>query len=244
MTTVTTPTRSGPRLGVAISAVLLGAGLSGCSVAGTDFQPGAAARVGDQTVTTSDVDELTVSACKAFTDRLTQDNQVVPLSLLRSTIAQNLALVAAARQLGEDNGVEPGVSYQRELDSTRAAVGGLPADQIRAVEVLQTSNALVTDVIGQVGVLTAGGDLTPDSDEAQQAGGEALQTWLGSHEVKLDPKYGIELTGDGIATVDTSISFALSEGAAAGIADEPDPTATMALPATQRCGTYSASGVG
>ena len=32
--------------------------LSGCGVAGTEFNPGVAARVGDETITTDDVDDL------------------------------------------------------------------------------------------------------------------------------------------------------------------------------------------
>ena len=39
--------------------------LAGCGVAGTQFHPGIAAEVGDQTITTRHVDQVTDDYCKA-----------------------------------------------------------------------------------------------------------------------------------------------------------------------------------
>lgn len=245
------PVKPAPRLALraartAVVATLATAVLAGCSVAGTDFQPGVAAKVGDRTVSASEVDDLTVAACSAFATQLADNNEVYPLSFLRQSIAQNLALDSAVRQVGEQYGVQPGTRYERELTTTRTSVGDLPAEQLRAIEVLQTSGALVSDVLGQVGAQVgadqaAAGEAPPDaaSDEALQLGSTALQEWLAGNEVVLDPKYGVALGPQGIESTDTSVSFPVSELAEAAAAEQPDPAATMRLPASQRCGSFS-----
>lgn len=254
MSSVSLPSRRSRRFSSLALGVIVAAVLSGCGVAGTDLRPGAAAVVGDRTVSSSEVDDLTVAACAAFGDQLAQGGTAVPLSYLRSTIVQDLALVEAVRQLGEEHGVAPGESYQRELSSVRGTVGDLPDDQVRAVEILQTSETLVSDVLGQVGAKLAADAATSDgadavsgatpgpaSDEALRIGGTALQKWLKAHDVDIDPTFGIALTAQGVIQADTSVSFAVSDLAVAGTAKEPDSTTTMKLPPSQRCGSASGS---
>ena len=62
-------------------ALLLAGGLSGCGVAGTDFHPGVAAQVGDETITVSEVDSVASNYCSAITSQLQSNNQVAAPAL-------------------------------------------------------------------------------------------------------------------------------------------------------------------
>src|SRR5512132_2619188 len=88
---------------VVVASLLLAGGLSGsltgCGVAGTSFQPGVAARVGNDTITVQEVDSIASSYCSSIEKQLGANNQVVPQRYLRGGIAGQLALVSAARQL-------------------------------------------------------------------------------------------------------------------------------------------------
>ncbi|MCY7396137.1 MAG: hypothetical protein LH468_08320 [Nocardioides sp.] len=236
------------RVSLAACAVVL-ATSSACSVAGTDFQPGVAARVGDQTVTSNEVDRLTVAACGAFGPQLEAQNQVVALRQIKATVVQDLTLESAVRQLGEEYGVEPGETYLSEVSS---AGGGddLSDDEREAVVVVSSTTTLVTDVLGQIGAqLTAGGageDVAgapaAATPEAVQRGGAELTRWLQDNDVEVDPQYGIDISDTGAVEVDTSLAFGVSDVAKAAGAEQPDPATTMALPQTQRCGSYTAGG--
>lgn len=244
-----TPVRSLPaRVSLAACGVVLAAAvLSGCSVAGTDFHPGVAATVGDTVISGNEVDRLTTDACTAFGSQLKQDNQVVPLRYIKSTVAQNLALASAVRQMGREFGVTPSDQYTREVTSTTANAGDLSAGELDAVLLVSSTTSLVSDILGQVGVqlsekapgAEAAAPLSPASDEAVQAGGAELTRWLRENDVTLDPLFGVQLTDTGSVAVDTSLSFPISAAALAAQSAEPDQAATMALPSTQRCGDYS-----
>lgn len=235
------------RVSLAASGAALVAVLSGCSVAGTNFQPGLAATVGDQTVSADEVDRVTTAACGAFGPGLARQNTVVPLRLVKSTVAQDLALASAVRQLGAEYGVQPSPAYQREVAATRATPDLSTAEREAAVVVSSTAT-LVNDILGQIGAQlaakTAAGGAAPSatSKEAIQLGGEQLSRWLKQNEVELDPQYGVRITGAGAQAVDSSLAFGVSDAARAGQSDPADPATTMALPATQRCGAYTAGG--
>lgn len=227
-----------------LSATLLVAGLlGGCSVAGTDFHPGVAATVGEESVSSSEVDRLTVAACDAFGPQLTADNQVLPLRVIKTTVAQNLALSSAVRQLGQDYDVAPGESYETALEAAVPAEADLSEREREAVELVSGTNALVTDVLGQIGAQLGGAGTDAASEEALALGGEELTGWLERNDVELDPQYGVTVTDTGSEATETSLSFPVSEAARAGAAEaEPDPATTMTLPQTQRCGSFSATG--
>lgn len=236
--------------------------LSGCSVAGTSFHPGVAATVGDEKVTSSDVDRLTTGVCEAFESQLEQDNQVVPLRYFKTGILQSLALASAARQLGDDYGVTPSSQYRSQVDAVENDSTGLSSDAREALVVARTSEALVQDVLGQVGAKIAAGTTggtagagtdgaapSAASDQARQVGTDALRTWLQRHEVEVDPQYGIDIgvypASDGttsfVRDTDSAVSFGVSSAAKEGAAQTPDQVETKALPASQRCGRYAGS---
>jgi len=233
---------------VAVAALLTAGVLGGCSVAGTDFNPGTAATVGEETIRSSEVDRLTVAACDAYGPQLAADNQVLPLRLIKTTVAQNLVLGSAVRQLGEEYDVSTGEVYEGGVATALAAYTDLGEGEQEAVELVGATNALVSDVLGQIGAQLAGTDAPTDpadpaAQEAVALGGEELTAWLERNDIELDPQYGISVTDTGSQATDTALSFPVSDAARAGAAEtEPDPATTMALPETQRCGSFSAVG--
>ncbi|WP_341928137.1 hypothetical protein [Nocardioides psychrotolerans] len=222
--------------GASVAALALG--LTGCGVAGTGFRPGVAAEVGDRTVSTDEVDSLVSSYCSAIEDILAQQSQVVPLSVFRSGIAGQLALVSAADQLADDYGVEPADDYQRALADIEKQIGDFSESQQEAVLEVEGAATYVAAVQLSVGeqILRDEGVAEPGPTEAGERGLAAFTTWLDDNDVELNPEYGISVDDASIDTDDQSVSFAVGETALMGLAEEPDPAYAASLPDSQRCG--------
>lgn len=218
--------------------VALSVGLTGCGVAGTSFQPGIAAKVDDQTVATDTVDELTSLYCEAITEQLTQENTIVPLSYFRAGVAGQLTLVEAAKQMADDYGVEATDDYDRNVSDIEAATTALTKDQQAAVIRIESSATYIVAVEIAVGakLLAEEGVAEPGPDQSTQRGVEAFTEWLDTHDITINPEYGITLDGPNIANDDTSLSFAVGDTAKAGLADRPEPAYAGGLPDSQRCG--------
>lgn len=223
---------------VAASALVLVGTLSGCGVAGTGFHPGVAAEVGDDEISVSRVDEVASNYCSAIREQLRGDNQVLPLRYLRGGVAGQLALVAAAEQLAEEYGVEPGVQYDQKVAELKGAVASLPEEQQDAVIAIESSASYISGVEQAVGteVLRKQGTAKPTTAEAGQAGQQALDKWLDEHEVDIDPRFGVELKDGQAVPTDTSLSHAVGGTAKNGDADSPDPEYAGSLPSSHRCG--------
>jgi peptidyl-prolyl cis-trans isomerase SurA len=217
--------------------VLAGA-LSGCGVAGTGFHPGVAAEVGDDQIKVSRVDEIASNYCSAITEQLRGENQVLPLRYLRGGIAGQLALVAAAEQLAEEHGVEPGLQYDQKVAELEAAVAELPEGQQDAVIAIESSASYLSGVQQAVGakLLREQGNAQPTIEESTQAGQQAFNEWLDEQDVSIDPQFGVELQDGQAVATDTSLSHAAGTTARNGNADTPDPAYAGSLPASLRCG--------
>jgi hypothetical protein len=219
---------------VAVSALLM----SGCGVSGTDFNPGVAARVGDETVSTDKVAQLVEGYCSAIEDQLRTNNTIVPQSYLSSVIAGELTMVEAARQLADQYAVEPGKQYDQKVAQLTSAVSSLePAQQAAVIEV-ESAATYVSSVVQAVGTerLVAAGTAKPTPDDATADGQKALAAWLDDHDVSIDPKFGIAIKDGQAVPADTSISYAVGKTAKAGQATTPDPVYSAALPDAHRCG--------
>ena len=135
--------------GACVAALALG--LTGCGVAGTGFRPGIAAEVGDRTVSTDEVDTLVSTYCSAIDDILAEQSQLVPLSVFRSGIAGQLALVSAAEQLADDYGVEPADDYQRAITEIEKQIGDFSESEQEAVVQVESAATYVSAVQLSVG---------------------------------------------------------------------------------------------
>lgn len=225
-----------PLAAAAVLAVSLG--LTGCGVTGTGFQPGVAAEVGERTVTTDRVDELVGSYCSAIEDILTQQSQVVPLSVFRSGIAGQLALVSAAEQMADDYGVQPADDYERAIADIEKQITDFSETEQEAVLEVEGAATYVAAVQLSVGeqLLLDEGVAEPGPTESGERGLAAFTDWLDENGVEINPEYGISVEDASINTADESVSFAVGETAVQGMAEEPDPAYAASLPDSQRCG--------
>ena len=223
---------------LAASALLLAGALSGCGVAGTGLHPGVAAEVGDEQVTVARVDEVTSNYCTAIREQLRGQNQVVPLRFLRSGIAGQLALVAAAEQFADEHGVEPGPEHDQKVAELKRAVEALPEAQQDAVIAIESAGTYLSGVQQAVGeqLLQEQGAANPTAADAGAAGQQAFNDWLDEQDIDFDPQFGVELKDGQTVATDTSLSYAVGDTAKKGSADSPDPAYAGTLPASHRCG--------
>ena len=129
---------------------LLGAAvalLTGCAGA----TPGVAVRVGDESITVNEVDELTANYCKAVEDQLTGEGRVVPLRFFRGGLAGILATRSVSEQLAEEYDVEPGRTYDQQLAELQQSAAALDDDVADAVVVVETQQAYTESIHAAVG---------------------------------------------------------------------------------------------
>lgn len=220
-----------PALAVGLSALIL----SGCAGSAA---PGVAAEVGSETISTKRVDEAASHLCEALTDQFKAAGQVVPMNLIRQRVVQLLALRSQAEQIAAEHGVSPSQTYLGDVSEQTRAAAELP-EEVRAdyVDVL-SAQALVGDILDQVGrqKLAAEGFAEPTVDQISQAGSDIFSVWPDANGIDVDPVYGVELIDGQLLPTDTNLSFAVSDGAKAGLNAEPDADYVNSLPSSQRCG--------
>lgn len=234
------------RVGLAGAAVLVVT--SGCGVAGTDFQPGAAATVGGAELSSDTVDEYVGYFCDALENEAFGDVGPVARSELKQGVAGNLTRRLAAEQLAEQYDVDPGEYYQQVRAEAQQSLGDFPEDATEALVEVQTSDAYLNAVLLAVGeqVLAEQGEQDPGPQAAQERGVAVFTEWLAEQDVEVDPALGVDLAEDGTwARTDTATSVAGSDLAVvvgSGAVDEAgqpieDYAAYVSsLPASQRCG--------
>jgi len=219
-------------------AVLTALTLSGCGEAG----PGVAAKVGDETVTVSDVDRLTDGYCKALEPQITAQGQVVPMRLVRTFVAGSLTLQAAAEQLADANGITQPDGYADQLKQVETQAEGLPAAHRDDFVEVGTARVFVTALERQIGarLLLNEGNPSANDDQKVNRGREELVVWLGDHGVVINPRYGFAIKDGNIVDVANDTSYPLSANAVAAgkfnASTGPDQTYSGSLPASQRCG--------
>jgi hypothetical protein len=225
------------RVRLAAVAAALTVGLTGCGVAGTSFQPGVAADVDGDTVTTDHVDELVADYCDAVREQLRQDGSAVPLGYLRSGVVGQLTLVSAAEQLAEEHGVEPTEEYQRVIAQLETQTEGLSDAQRDAVIEVNGSSAYIQSVELAVGrkLLAEEGDGSPEDETAGQRGVEELNAWLEDNDVEINPEYGVEIVDGEPVDAETQLAVGVSDTAKTASLETPDQKYAKGLPASQRC---------
>ena len=224
------------RVALAVPCLLL---LSGCGVAGTEFHPGVAADVGDQTVTTDEVDELVTTYCSAVEEQITAGGQSFPLSGFRSGIAAQLAMESAVDQLAEDYDVTPSTDYKTQLAAIETDAEQYTGKERAAFVEVQSSQTYVVDLLTQIGAieLEAEGEDDPTIDFQQARGQDELATWVAREGLTFDPRYGLQMVEGVPQPKDTDVTYALGDVAKAGLSDgEPDPNYVASLPLSATCG--------
>ncbi len=225
MSRIPVPVRAG---GVVLAATLL---LSGCA----GLRPGTAVEVGDEQITTSEIDAVTTQFCAALEEPLDQQAQTIPHSYFRGGIAGVLAMREVASQVAADFGVEAdSEEYRQQLADLRGQIATLPESQQEAVVQVEGSPFYVQAVQTAVGEELLGGE--GDASAFEQAGAEEMQRWIDENGVEFDPSLNTTIRDAQVASADSSLSFAVSEGARAGQEEQPNSALAAQLPAAQRCG--------
>lgn len=219
-----------------MTGAMLAAGLllSGCGTA----SPGVAARVGDETLSVSEVDGAAGRMCAALGDQFEAESTTLPMSFVRQGTIQLLTLRSQALQIADDYGIEPGSSYLNDVAQSRRTAATMP-DEVQDTYVdLTTANALATDIVEQVGaiVLADAGVTEPSVEQISQAGIDVFNQWPDANGVEIDPRYGLKSIDGVLTPVDTNTSVAVGERATTGLSNEPDAAYARTLPLTHRCG--------
>jgi hypothetical protein len=236
------------RRATAVGAVVTAAALllTGCG-SSLGIHPGAAATVGDRTVSMSKIDDTTALYCKAYvtSSQQSQQNQSgpIPMGLFRSYVASGLANRLLGQELADQYSVEPASGYQSQVSQIESALASAPADQRQAVIDVAASDAYLQNVQVAIGQKLTGSSGTSDADvkAALQRGQVATQDWLNDHHTSIDPVFGIGVEGGKFTTVkrqQTSypLSPLASSGALAATSSQgPADSYTSALPANQLC---------
>jgi hypothetical protein len=212
--------------------------LAGCGVAGTQFHPGVAAQVGDQTITTRHVDQVTDRFCTALeTVNASQDEEqdpglpaTTPLRYYAHQFATVLVENAAAEQLAEDRGVQPSASYRSRVAGVEPELTDLDEAEKDAVREVVGAQAYTIDVLTQIGAESLADEGTSDATAEDQlaAGHDLLLDWMSDHDVEVNPKYGVGLGTE--AQVDTDLSYAVGDTAKGGLSEQPDEDYAGSLP--------------
>jgi hypothetical protein len=214
--------------------------LAGCGVAGTEFNPGIAADVGDQTITTRHLDQVTSDYCKAVEvvtkDQQQSGNTARPMRYLNNIFASTLVDQAATEQLASQYGVQPSSSYQSNLAQLEPQLTNLTDDEKSAVREIVGAQAYNQDVLTQIGDISLRKQGTTNgSAEAQFAEGKkVLDKWMSDHDVQVNPKYSLD-PESGAGATDTDVSYAVGTTAKGGLQPTPGPGYTDSLPGNQVC---------
>lgn len=219
------------------------AGTSVLALTGCTQSPTVAARVGDETVSTSDVDFLTRMQCDTL-DRAAADPQqaqagnvqTVPKAQVRTGMVNTLVQAAINRQLAAKQHLGYDRTTLRDvMDQFEQVVESVPAqdrDRFRT---------MVEDVYrGQLQVYTLAQDelaklanTQPTQAEVDNAVTAIQERYRKTIDVEVNPVYGAgALAGE----ADPSLSVAVSSFAKQGRSSRPDATWVANLPRNQRCG--------
>lgn len=223
-------TRPGLAAGLAAAAALL----TGCGSA----SPGVAAQVGDDEITVRHVDDVAADYCTAVEDQLEGQQQTVPNRYLRGGILGSLAVRSVADQLAAEYDVEPGQTYDEQVARLQEGTAFLDEETRASVIEVESSSAYVEAIQTAVGEVLLEREGAPDTEDAAalERGKRAFGDWISENGVEFDPQFGIELVKGEVASTDTSLSYAVSDDATQGAADQPDPAYAGGLPDAQRCG--------
>ncbi len=219
---------------VALAAAGLAA-LTGCAV-----HPGAAAVVGQDSISTGQVDALAQGLCSANAAGSQTGGQAMATRGARQGALQVLIDTDLSQQFGKQHGVRPD---QKQISAALArsnqTIQQLPADQrvaFRKALVNYWEGQLMLMDIGRQ-ALQAKGQTKITPAQATAAGNRLRSQWAKNLDVSVDPRFGTYHHGSfQPATGGGSLSVAASGSALAGNSASPSAAWVNGLPASQQCG--------
>lgn len=208
--------------------------LAGCG----EIHPGAAVQVGEQRVNMSDIDELSVDVCEAFSPQFKQQQQIIPMRYVKQAVVQAATMRELARQIADDRDIDEPASYRAELVKVEEQAEQVPASVRDSFIEFQSASPYVSAILLQAGgeALQEEGQAQPSNEEAAARGASLLADYAREVGVDIDPRYGLELQDGEIVPTDRSVSLAVGDLATRAAASEPDQEYAASLGDAQRCG--------
>jgi hypothetical protein len=214
--------------------------LTGCTQTGN-----VAARVGDATVPTSEVDFLARMQCDTLDKAAAEPAQaqqgsvqMVPTSQIRTTMLNTLVQAELNRQIAaRDDLSYDSATLRNVMVQFESVVKQVPrADQSRFREVVEDIYRGQLQVYSKAqSELASEGTEEPSQDQVDQAIAAIQAKYRKSVGVDVNPVYGAD--ADGVAgAADPSLSRAVSSFARNSRSAQPDTAWVGKLPADQRCG--------
>jgi hypothetical protein len=217
-----------------MSALVAGAALA---LTGCGLHPGAAAVVGDTTISNGEVDDAAAALCSANITGAKAQGQPAPDLASRGARQAALQLLVdteLSHQFGEEKGVDPARSQvSAALQQNKQALDLLPESRKPAFEDLLRSYAegqLMLIAIGKQSLA----DASADDNAALSEGTKLRNKWAKSVDVEVDPRYGTFDQGT-LTPASGSLSIPVSQRATAGAGADPAASWVAGLPMTQKC---------
>ncbi|HET7386357.1 MAG TPA: SurA N-terminal domain-containing protein [Nocardioidaceae bacterium] len=215
---------------MAAAAALL---LAGCGVG----QVGAAAVVGQQAISTSEVDAVASALCSAQSGNGTSTSKL-PSRGARQGALQALLAAEVARQFGHSLGLHANQAKVAEsLANDRLGIQSLPADEQDAFRQALKVYAEGRLMLAQVGrkALEAQGQKKISQKQAIAAGVQKEGDFAKKLDVEVDPRFGQFHNGTLVAR-SGSLSVPVSSTAHSGAKAQPSAEWVSSLPRSQLCG--------
>lgn len=214
--------------------------LTGCGPS-LGISPGAAAVVGDRSLSMSTIDSTAALYCDAYAPVLkTQAPAGIPMRYFRQNVAANLTERLLGEQLAAAYGVQPSSEYAAAVANLRKQFASVPAAARDAGIRVEGGDPYLKTVQVSIGrkLLAESGQTNPTLQAALARGQVATQDWLKGKDFRVDPSLGIAVSQGNVTFQRDQTSFPVSTLATLGMATPssgPDPTYTAALPASQVC---------
>ncbi len=217
-----------------MSALVAGAALA---LSGCGLHPGAAAVVGDTTITGAEVDDAAAALCSANITGAKAQGQPAPDLASRGARQAALQLLVdteLSHQFGEDKGVDPARSQvSAALQQNRQTLDLLPESRKPAFEDLLRSYAEGQLMLIEIGRQSLA-DSSADDNAALSEGTKLRNKWAKSVDVEVDPRYGTYEQGT-LTPASGSLSVPVSQRATAGANADPAASWVAGLPMSQKC---------
>jgi hypothetical protein len=232
---------SRPRPTALVGLALAALALTGCGPS-LGINPGAAAIVGDRSLSMHTVDSTASLYCEALVPLIKQQAPTgVPQSLVRQQVAANLTERLIGEQLAAQYDVQPSSEYAAAVANIRQQFGSASPKALDAGIKVAGGDPYLKTVQLAVGrkLLAAAGQTSPSDKDAFARGQVATEDWLKDHDIRVDPSLGVTFTKATPVFKRDQTSYPVSPLASQGMTNPssgPDPAYTAALPASQVCG--------
>jgi peptidyl-prolyl cis-trans isomerase SurA len=177
--------------------------LSACGSSGP--QPGTALSLDGQRVSTTHVQDVASRYC----DALARVGTTASTQTVQNQVVGALAARLAAERFADARGLEPGAAYQTSVTQLRNQLADFDPETQDAIIEVEGAQSYVDAV-------------------TQPVGEQSFTQWLEGQHMKVNPVYGVSLTGSRFAHVDASLSVAASEQAKSAVQAAADPSAAPA----------------